>query len=598
MNNSKLHPHGDSAIYAAMKPMTNWFEAKYPYIDGQGGFGNIIGSSAAASRYTEAKLSAFAKSAFIDELMQFKEIVDWIPNYDNSKMEPEYLPASLPVLLINGCFGIGVGLKTEVPCHNLGEVVDATIKLIKDPNAEVVLIPDQCMSTYILDTNFKAISNKGHGQVKVRGIIDIEEKNGKCSLIITSTPDMVFLTSIIDKIEDLIQKKEIQLSDMYDESSEDQMRYVLVLKKGQDPNYIKDMLYSRTDLEKSINIKCELLNNYEPIRFSYKSYLQAFIEFRRLTKFRSYCNKLQTAQTKLHEKDAYIKALQSGKIDTIINMIRKQKEINDAETIETLISMLSITDLQASYIINAGIKKLSIGYLDKYIKEAQDLQVDINKFFTYIHNGELIDEEIISELNFFKMRYHQPRMSKVIEAVGDTIPRGKFKIIITDDNFIRKLPETAPVLSNKSSTVKAVLNVDNTESILLFDEIGKVYKLPVHKIPMAANNYTGIDVRLLIKNLTSNINTVIYEPVLTSLNSDIKKYYLVMITANGNIKKMDLDDFANVPMSGLVAFKIDTDVVRSVKIIHESLDVLIYSGQKALLLGMMPMLSCVALAAN
>lgn len=583
----KYHPHGDTAIYDAMKPMTNSFEAKYPYIDGQGGFGTAFGDSAAAARYTEVRVSKFAKAAFLEEMRRFKEIVDWIPNYDNSLMEPEYFPSALPVLLINGCFGIGVGLKTEVPCHNLGEVVDATLNLLDDPEADVVLIPDQCMPTYIMDTNFKAISNKGHGQVKVRGVIDVEQVDGKTALVIKSTPDMVFLKSIVDKIESLSQNKEIQLYDMYDESDDEHMRYVLVLKKGQDPNYVKDIIYSKTDLEKSINIKCELLNNYEPIRFSYKSYLLAFIEFRKLTKFRSYCNKLQVAQTKLHEKDAYIKALQSGKIDEVLDMIRKQKEINDTNTIERLIKMLGITDLQASYIINAGIKKLSIGYLDRYIQEANELSKEIDTYFAFIHNDNMIVDEIRSELNFFKMTYYQPRLTKVIDAVEDTVPRGTFKIIITDDNFIRKLPETAPVVSNKSSTVKSVIIADNTESIILFDEMGKVYRLPISKIPMSSNNYSGTDVRLLIKNLTSNINTIIYEPLLAKLSSDIQKYFLVMVTANGNIKKMDLDDFANVPLSGLVAFKMDdNDAIRDVKIIHESLDILVYSGQKALRVSM------------
>ena len=280
-----MHPHSDSSVYGTMKPMTNWFETNIPLIEAQGNFGSFQGDPAAAPRYTEVKLSKFAYDCVIGELKDSKQVVDWVETYDGKNMEPEYLPVTVPLLLINGSFGIGVGMKVEIPRHNVNEVIDATLKLIQDPDASVELIPEHSMPCHIIKTNFKTISNKGYGSYKVRGIIDIEEYQGKPALIIKSVPDLTFLDKITEKIESLVaENKIIQIHDTYDKSTDDQMRYIIVLKKGADPNFVREVIYKNTEMEQNCRVNFEVLDGITPLRMSYKSYLLLFIEFRKLTK--------------------------------------------------------------------------------------------------------------------------------------------------------------------------------------------------------------------------------------------------------------------------------------------------------------------------
>jgi DNA gyrase subunit A len=277
----KYHPHGDAGIYGAIKPMANWFEINKPLIDPQGNWGNIDGDPCAAPRYTEVRLSKFGIDCAISELQETKNVVDWIPTYDTKDMEPEFLPAAVPILLINGSFGIGVGVKVEIPRHNMNEVIDATINLIKDPTSQVVLIPDHCFGCEIVKTNFKAISNKGFGTYKVRGVIEVGTYNGYPSLTIKSIPDITFLKGIRKKVEDLIKdNKLIQIRDIVDETqlgSRD-LKYIYVLKKGSDPYFVRDVIYKNTDMEQNCRINFEVLDGMTPLRMSYKSYLQAFID--------------------------------------------------------------------------------------------------------------------------------------------------------------------------------------------------------------------------------------------------------------------------------------------------------------------------------
>ena len=580
-----LHPHGDTAAYDAMQPMTNWFEIYMPLLEGQGNWGSFQGDSKAHQRYTESRVSPFAVECVIGELKENRQIVDWVENYDGTMLEPEFLPVAIPLLLINGAFGIGVGLRTEIPKHNINEVIDATINLIKNPNTEVVLIPDQCMPCEIIEANFKSISNKGNGTFKVRGIIEIEEYHGKPALIIKSTPDMVFLNTIKSKLENMItDKKLIQITDMIDDSHNDDMRFIIVLRKGSDPNFVREVMYKNTDMEKTFKVNFEALDGIEPVRMSYKSYLQYFIEFRKVTKFRLYCNKLQEVQTKLHERDTYIKVLQSGEIDNIIHMIRHQEGIDDNYLIEYLISKLDITDLQAAFILKTDIRKLSKGYLQKYIDEAIELEKIKASYLNKITDENLLVQEIIDELKYFKKKYGKPRNCKVIsEAEISDIPKGEFKIIITENNFIKKVQPNDSIGSLRGDTPKIVLKGENTENILIFDEQGKVFKLPIHKIPFTDRNSNGTDIRTIIKYLTSNINKVIYEPVLKDLTTKTRKYFITVLSKNGYIKKLDLEDFLAVPASGILYTKLDQgDVVKNISIVASDLDIIVYSKNKAL----------------
>lgn len=581
------HGHGDSSIYGTIKPMANWFETYMPLIDPSGNFGTFQGDGAAAQRYTECKLSKFAIDNVLGDVMENPEAVDWSPSYNNATIEPDYLPVKAPLLLINGSFGIGLGLRAEIPTHNLAEVIDATLMLMDNPNADVVLVPDHCMECEIIDTDFSKICKAGFGHYRVRGKVVEEDYKGKKALVIKSVPNLTYLNSITDKIEDLIRKKKIiQIENCYDESSVDEMRYVIVLKSGSDPDYVRDVLYKNTNLEQSVRINFETLNGLNPLRMSYKSYLLSFIDFRKLTKFRVYSNKLQVIQTKIHERDAYIKVLESGEIDNIIAMIRKQKTADDGVLIDYLTKKFKITDLQAKYIIDADLRKLSIGYLEKYKQEAIVLNQEKDEIMRHIVDDKVIENDIRQELIDIKKKYGKPRNCKIIsDESANEIPKGEMLVAITENNFIRKVPANTSIGTFKNDKVKNIIKIDNADNMLIFDEIGKVFKLPVHKIPFTDKNANGVDIRFLVKTLTANVNTIIPESVIKMFAEKgihDNKHYLVTLTNSGLIKRMDLDDFLTVPPSGIIYAKLDkSDYIKDIVIAHSQFSLVVYADRKA-----------------
>ena len=581
----------NSAIYGTIKPMANWFESYIPLVDPSGNFGTFQGDPMAAARYTECKLSKFSIENVLGEIMDSSEAVDWSPTYSGVTVEPDYLPVKIPLLLINGSFGIGLGMRAEIPTHNLSEVIDATLALMDNPNTEITLIPDHCMNCEIIETDFAKICRSGFGHYRVRGKIVEENYKGKRALVIKSVPNLTYLNNITEKIEELIKKKKIiQIENCYDESSITDMRYVIVLKNGSDPNYVKDVLYKNTGLEQTLRINFETLNGLTPLRMSYKSYLLSFIDFRKMTKFRVYSNRLQDIQTKIHERIAYIKVLESGEIDNVIAIIKKQKTIDDAGLIEYLIKRLKITDLQAKYIIEADLKKLSYGYLEKYKAEVKNMEDMKKELMKHIMNDRVIENDIRQELLDIKAKYGKPRNCTVISADATSeIPKGEMIVAVTEKNFIRKVPSNVSIGSFKNDTLRTAIKIDNTDSILIFDEVGKVFKLPVHRIPFTDRSSNGIDIRFIIKSLTANINTIIPESVLKSFadrGHHDNKHYLVTLTNSGLIKRMDLDDFLTVPPSGILYAKVDTgDYVKDIVIAHSNFSLVVYSDRKATIMG-------------
>lgn len=581
----------NSAIYGTIKPLANWFETNIPLIDGGGNFGTFQGDKEAASRYTECRLSKFAIENVLGEIMDSPEAVDWSPTYNEATVEPDYLPVKVPLLLINGSFGIGLGLRAEIPSHNINEVIDATLALMDNPNARICLVPDHCMPCEIFNTDFEKICNLGFGHYRVRGKIDIEQYKGRTALIIKSCPNLTFLDGIVDKIEDLIKKKKlIQIENMFDESTVDNMRYVILLKPGSDPNYVKDVIYKNTSLEQMNRINLETLDGLKPLRMSYRSYLLSFIDFRKLTKFRVYTNMLQAVQTKIHEREAYIRVLESGEIDNIINIIKKQKTVDDNSLIEYLIKKLNITDLQAQYIINSDLKKLSYGYLEKYKSEAKEFEIERQNIMSHAMNEKMIENDIREELLAIKTKYGKPRTCPIISANTDSdIPKGEMILGITDKNFVMKVPSGSNLPISKNGVTKKIIMIDNTDSLLIFDEVGKVFKLPVHKIPFSDKSSGGTDIRFLIKSLTANITTIIPESVVKNFadkGTYNNKHYLITLTNSGLIKRMDLDDFITVPPSGILYAKVDKgDFIKDIVIAHSNFNTVIYSDRKAIVIN-------------
>lgn len=585
-----FHPHGDSACYGALCTMINWFNSKCTFFDGQGNFGNTNGDSAAHMRYPEAKLNNFTYDIYLDELISCRETVNWQDNFSRSEKEPKYFPAKVPMTLVNGASYMAVGKKIDIPTHNLGEVIDATIHLLRHPKAQITLIPDHCQRCEIVNTDWDEISKNGFGHYTVRGIIEVGTYNGAIksrkgypTLALRSCPNQTYMKSIIDKIKVMIKtNKIIGVVDIEEQSKENDRNVVLVLKPGTDPNFIRDTIYKNTPMSQTARVDFVIFNSEdrsEPIvRTSYTEYLRSWIAFRKITKVRYFQNKLQEINTKIHKVGNYIWAIESGTADTAIQIIKKYKGMDENELVELLIKKLKITDLQAQFFINAEIKKLSRGYLDKFKEDLAKLEAQAK----YCRDSVLIDgrleQIIIDELQEIKRKYATPRLCRVIEeSEASGIPAGDFKVIITEKNFIKKIGVMDKIIGIKNDNVKFVVVGDNSKNLLLFDSVGKVYNLPISKVPFCDGG--GIDIRLINKYINANITSVIYEPIVEKFS----KGSIITLSKSGLIKRMEISDFLAVPPSGLVYAKLDqNDSIIDIMLFNGNADIVVYSASKAL----------------
>lgn len=591
----ELHPHGDSSITEVTMKLSRWWDNYIPLIYSESNIGSMQGDRAASMRYTEIMLSDFAKEAIFSEMKETPNIVDWVSTFTGDGVEPEYLPVKVPLLLINGVSGIGTGKSTSIPTHNINEVIDATIKLIDNPNAQVVLIPDQCMACEIVEANWKRISNSGNGKFKVRGVVTIEvadkgKSNEHYMLVVRSIPDGVTLddgkdTGIHYQINKLIEEGKLpQITEILEDSHDKDLRYQIHLKKGADPYYVRDYLYKSTMLEKPQSVNFEVLNGIEMTRMSYKSYLQAFIEQRRITKYRYYCLKLQDARTKLHEKQICIMLIKSGKVDELSKKIQKSKLKDDQGLIDWLIGLFKITDLQAKFILNYPMKKLAPFYLKKYEEEAKYYESIDKECMSKILNQDLILQEIKDELLYFKKTYGFPRKSRVIsQSEILDIPQGTFNVVITENSYIKKLPANENIGAYKGDKPVHVIRIENTSEIIFMTAQGRGFKYPVHKIPITEKNSLGIDIRILIKGISSNVVTMFDADKLKSLSNLRQKHYAVIVTKKNYIKKIDINDVLISTPSGVIMTKLNPgDEVKDVIIANNKADVVIYSKKKAL----------------
>lgn len=589
----RYHMHGDSSAYDTLVPLATWFKTKEPLLAPYGNFGSYLGDGAAAMRYTNIYFSKFGYDAIVRPLKESMDIVDWQTAANEAFKEPQTLPCLVPLLLINGTFGLAVGIATEIPSHNLAEVIDQTLMVMDNPNHEVFLIPDHCLPCDIIDTDWRSICNKGEGSYKARARIDIGtydlDRNGKeyPALFILSIPDRVNYESIKTSINDMIGAGKLpMIKKMLTESSETQMCEVIVLNKGEDPNYVKELLYKTTYLQNSYRVNFEVIRDITPLRMSYTLYIQNFIECAITILFRKYCNKIRDINTTIHQVEAYVKVLKSGKIDKIVKMIRGMDSTNISEIINWLVQQIDLTPLQAKYITDLKLPRLSEGYLKQYDSKLLQLQkeaADIERYITD-SNNTLIRNELKDILLKFKAEYGKPRTCRIISAAeASSIPQGKFKLVITSNSFLRKLALTENVTTIKGDTPKFIMEVDNTGSLLLFDNKGRAFKLLIHKIPVCMKNMPGTDVRQILKNLTASIIGVIDEQLLKSLTTTPYKNYIISITEGNCIKRLDLEDFLSIAPSGILYTKLnDTDFVKNVLIASTGLDVIIYSTRKAL----------------
>lgn len=591
-----LHPHGDASIYGTMTGLGCYFDCRYPLIAKKGSFGTVDGDQPAHYRYTEASLTPFARDVITADLKKYQDdiSVDWVDNYSRTIKVPEYLPAKLPILLLKGQETIGVGDTIPVPSHNLCDVVDAMITLIKNPKAKIVLIPDLPQATELLDTDWKKLSETGVGKYTARAIIKAIPYRGKKKqyqnnmvLNIKSLPPQTTLNSIIDSINELVEKRKIvQIIDYesnatLDENNELNVDLDLILSEGADPNYVKMLLYKHTRLQLTYTVNLIVKKDGQRVRCGYAQYLNMFLDYRRNYHRRFLYNKLTTLNTKNEKLKSLIDLIDSGKYDQIQKFVRSQTKSVDLEKI--VIDKFKINPIQARYALSSSLSQQAAFARKNMAGEVKSNEAECERILTIVRNPAAIDQIIIDEITELKMKYGDPRHSVVVKNTG-TGPSGRFLVCVTDSNRIKLQGLTEGLSCAKGDSIRQVIEMDVSNGLIVFTDNGKCYKIPGEKIPFSPAGSSGEDIRIVNKNVGGNIVFITTEEQLdvAMKNQD----FLISLTKGGFIKKISLDDFVNIPISGTTYCKIDGDKVIDVGISRPDMKILVYNRDKSLCLDM------------
>lgn len=576
---AKFHPHGDVAVYDSLVRMAQDFSLRYTLVDGHGNFGSRDGDSAAAMRYTEAKLTKMAAEMLSDIN---KDTVDFKLNFDEHEMEPIVLPSRFPNLLVNGSSGIAVGMATNIPPHNLGEVIDGLFALIENPEItieelmEYIKGPD--FPTYgiiVGKSGIRQAFRTGKGRVVVRSRTEIEENsNGRTRIIVKELPYMVNKARLIEKIADLVKEKRIEgISDINDESDRnDAVRIVITLKRDANVNVTLNRLYKHTQLQSAFNVNMLALvptkdRGYEPRTLTLKQALEHYLEHqvevvRRRTKF-----DLDKAEARAHILEGLIKAVDI--LDEVIATIRASQNEPEAKT--NLMEKFGFTDRQAQAIVDMRLGRLTGLEILKLQGEFDDLAEKIKYYRSLLADRQLVEGVIKDELSQIRKRYADERRSEITIAEADfededLIPEQQVVITLTHFGYIKRLPVDTyksqrrggrgiTGLSTREEDYVIDLFLTSTHSyILFFTSRGKVYKLKGYQIPEAGRTAKGTAVvNLLRLDANENITTVIPVPDL----DDEKN--LLMITSGGTVKKTPLKSFANIRKGGIIAITLKDD---------------------------------------
>jgi DNA gyrase subunit A len=569
----KYHPHGDSSVYEAMVRMAQDFSLRYPLVKGQGNFGSIDGDNAAAYRYTEAKISKIAEELLIDI---DKETVDWIPNYSETRMEPKVLPAKVPNLLLNGAVGIAVGMATNIPPHNLTEIVDATSAVIDDPKItsedlmEIIKGPD--FPTGGIIYNKKAIKEAyatGRGAITMRAKAEIKELGKGHKIEISEIPYQVNKAELIIKIAELVTEKKIQgIRDVRDESDKDGLSIVIELKNDSSPQKILNQLFKFTDLQKNFNLNMvALMNGIQPQTLSIKEILNAYIEHRKEVVKRRAEFDLRKAEERAHILIGLHKAL--GDIDTVIATIKKSADKDEAH--KNLVTKFKFSDIQANAILEMRLQTLASLERQKIEDELKEKKKIIEELTLLIKSPKKILDLIKSELSEMKEKYGDERKTRVIASgleefsEEDLVPKEETIITMSQSGYIKRVAPSS--FKSQKRGGKGLIGSEVAEedflsqfsfsnthdNILFFTEKGRVFQTKVYEIPEASRIAKG-------KSIHNFLEIPPEEKIATIITySEDKKGvsgFLVMATQNGIIKKTPLADFANVRRNGIIAIKL------------------------------------------
>lgn len=586
----KYHPHGDSAVYETMVRMAQDFSMRYMLVDGHGNFGSIDGDMAAAMRYTEARLSKIAGEMLRD---LNKETVDFAPNYDGEENELIVLPARYPNLLVNGVSGIAVGMATNIPPHNLGEVIDGVQAMIKNPDItpmelmEFIQGPDFPTAGYILGREgIRQAYRTGRGSVTMRAKATIEENNGKARIIVHELPYQVNKARLVEKIAELVREKRIEgITDLRDESDRNGMRVVVEMRRDVNPNVVLNNLYKHTSMQSTFGINMLAIVNNEPkilnLRDVLYHYLQHQIEvIRRRTIF-----DLKKAEARAHILEGLRIALDH--LDEVIALIRASRTTDIAR--EGLMSTFSLSLEQAQAILDMRMQRLTYLEREKIENEYNELIVKIAEYREILANEHLVLEIISNELQDIRDRYSDERRTEI--TVGeesildeDLIPREEVVITITHTGYIKRLPVSTyrsqkrggrgvMGMDTKDQDFVEHLFVSNSHNYLMFfTDKGKVYRIKAYEIPELGRTARGTPIINLIQiEQGEKISAVIQVE-----DGDSDKY-LFFATREGIVKKTPLGDYNNIRKGGLIAINLREE--------DSLIEVKLTDGQQNLIIG-------------
>ncbi|WP_256759650.1 DNA gyrase subunit A [Cohnella sp. WQ 127256] len=568
----KYHPHGDSPIYEAMVRMAQDFSLRYMLVDGHGNFGSVDGDGAAAMRYTEARLSKIAMEMLRDIN---KETVDYRPNYDGEEIEPVVLPARYPNLLVNGNTGIAVGMATNIPPHNLREVIEGTQALLRDPELtpydlmEYVKGPDFPTSGLILGrVGIRQAYATGRGSVTMRARATIEENNGKARILVHEIPYQVNKARLVEKIAELVREKKIDgITDLRDESDRNGMRIVIELRRDVTPTVVLNNLYKQTQMQTSFGVNMLALVNNEPRVLNLKEVLYHYIQhqvevIRRRTEY-----DLKKAAARAHILEGLRIALDH--LDEVIALIRASQTTEEAR--EGLISRFGLSHDQAQAILDMRLQRLTGLERDKIEQEYNELQTKIAEYKAILADENLVNEIIYDELEETKLKYGDDRRTEITVSDDeildeDLIPRDDVVVTMTHTGYIKRLPVSTyrsqkrggrgiVGMGTKDDDFIENLFVSNTHHYLLFfTNKGRVFRMKAYEIPDLSRTARGTPIINLIQiEQGETINAVI--PV----ESFEPNQFLFFATRNGIVKKTPLDNYANIRKVGLIAISLRED---------------------------------------
>ena len=579
----KYHPHGDSAIYESMVRMAQDFSLRYPLIDGHGNFGSIDGDEAAAMRYTEARMSKIANE-MIDGLK--KNTVDFIQNYDGSEMEPLVLPARFPNLLISGSVGIAVGMATNIPPHNLSEVIDGVIALARNPEITIdelihyVKGPDFPTGATILGRKGIVDAYKtGRGSIITRSKTHIEVlKNGKSRIIVTEIPYEVKKPAMIEKIAMLVKEKRIEgITDLRDETSRKGIRIVIELRKNIVPEVLLNQLFKLTNLQTNYSVNMIALVNNEPKLLNLKQVLEVYLNHQINVVSRRIQFDLEKAEARAHILDGLKIAVNN--IDEIIKIVRNSKTDNEAQ--EKIMASFNLTDKQAKAITDMRLGRLTGLAIEKMNEELDELNRAISEFKEILSNKSKLIQLIIDELTIIKEKYGDERRTEIdLNNFGDIsdedlIPEKNILITMSAKGYVKRIPlidykvqRRGGVGSSTQTTyndddVSKIISTTTHTDLLVFTSYGKVYRLRAHQIPEMSKQAKGIPFLNLIK-IEKNERVV----SLLATNEYNEDEYLVTITKLGIIKRTPISQYQRINVNGKIALSMreNDELVKVMKV--------------------------------